>query len=130
MALAADTYAPSAEYSLSEGFEGFVNATAMNNGSPLFYCQPHFLFVRSSWYQHFAGTFGAGGVGRPRGRSRRVAEAHGVHRPLRMARARVRPGIKAPTVLDTSFLWIEPITGLGTAAARRSAERVRAGRRR
>jgi len=60
MALAENTYLPSVEYSLNEGFEGFVNATAMNNGSPLYYCQPHFLFVRPSWYQHFTGTFNSG----------------------------------------------------------------------
>ena len=85
-----NTYDPSVVYALPANFSGFVNATVINEGVPVYYCQPRMLLVDNYWRE----------------------------RAL---------GIQEPTWKDGSFIWLEPISGLGktTSEKRKKTKRTK-----
>ena len=56
LALDTATYGVAPNYAIVAPFDGFVNATAMNNGVPLYYCQPHMYLVNSLWPSQLTGA--------------------------------------------------------------------------
>lgn len=49
------TYEVSEQYQIPEGYRGFINATGINEGVPIYYCQPRFEWVDEFWVNQIDG---------------------------------------------------------------------------
>ena len=117
-ALDTNTYNANPLYALQAGFEGYVNATFMNNGTPLYYCQPHFYLVNSIWAARVQGrSLGVGGRCGVSGGRCSILIVPIADRADRAPCIAFHPGVReASADVDNSFVFLEPITGLGTSS--------------
>jgi len=121
--VANETYTANPRYDIRPGFEGFINSTRWNDQSPLYYCPPHFYLVQDEgWYKNVTCTF-CPAIEGPVGGRRQVANGWsdaGAARLIGIVFGRRADTdsfvLPASRVNDSTFIWIEPITGLGASS--------------